>query len=82
MDYFSKKEENRRLKKLNKKTRYWGSGAYYDERKKRYIKRSVSRRTSIPKYYRKQANKKVRKYDGAMSYSDYRRVFDYQWTID
>ena len=82
MDYYSKKEENRRLKKLYKKTHYWGSGVYYDEKKKRFVKMSLNGRGHTTKYFRKKANKKVRKYKGDLSHSDYRKVFDYWWTID
>ena len=81
MSYRRSRERNRRLKKLYEETKYsYGAGAWYDERKKRYIKYSVGSK-EIKKYLKKLSSRKARRYKGEMQNCDYKRTFDYWWEL-
>lgn len=84
MGYHGSKERNRRLKKTYDETKhYYGSGVYYDDKKKRYIRYYPSSKTGYTKYLRRISNKRVRRmdYDDVLKYGQYRKMFDYWWTL-
>lgn len=82
MNYHSKKEQTRRIKKLYEKTKTSHvAGVYYDRCKGRYIRFSPSD-TADTKYLRRQANKQVRKIIILYQRSQYKKVFEYKWQLD
>ena len=81
MNYHSNRERNRKLKKLYEETKHsYGSGAWFDEDKGRYIKYTCGGR-KYKKYLKKLSSKKARKYKGEMQNCDYKRTFDYWWEL-
>lgn len=81
MSYRRSRERNRRLKKLYDETKYsCYAGAWYNERKKRYIKYSAGSK-EIKKYLKKLSSRKARRYKGEMQNCDYKRTFDYWWEL-
>lgn len=86
MGYFAKIEEKRRLKKLydETKTRY-GSGAWYSERKNRYIRYSLSdgnRSGNLKRYFSRVGNRRIRRLNDELpKKSLYKRYFDLWWTL-
>ena len=75
-------EDERRLKKLYNETKYYiGTGVWYDERKKRYIRYSPSHKSKLPKYLKRLSHRKVRKLNRLMQGNQDRRVFDYWWVL-
>ena len=82
MGHKRKVQDKHRLEKLYNatKTKY-GSGAWYDERKGRYIKYSPSDNSKYAKYLRKAANKKVRKTLIALQGGEFKKIFDYLWLL-
>lgn len=79
MSHRRKMEENHRLKLLFNQTQHsYGSGAYYDDDKKRYIRWYAPRRG---KYYRKLSNRKVRHTKYLVNGNIYKKYFDYWWTL-
>ena len=84
MDWASKQEENRRLKKLYDETK-WNcfAGAWYSEAKKRLIK--FSQPTERKKFAKRQSVKRIRSSnDELISGKGCRanRLFDYKWEVD
>lgn len=84
MDWASKQEENRRLKKLYNETK-WNcfAGAWYDEAKKRFIK--FSQPTERKKFAKRQSVRRIRSSsDELISGKGCRanRLFDYKWEVD
>lgn len=84
MDWASKQEENRRLKKLYDETK-WNcfAGAWYDEAKKRFIK--FSQPTERKKFAKRQSVRRIRSSsDELISGKGCRanRLFDYEWEVD
>ena len=83
-EYKAKRAEKRRLDKLNKrrdidKTRISSIAGWTDE-DENYVKRR--HRSPWEKEYKKVSNRKVRRYkDDLSNPSDYRKVFDYWWSI-
>lgn len=86
MSYFAKIEEKRRLKKLydETKTRY-GSGAWYNEKKGRYIRYypySVSHNIGVKKFYRKLMRGRLNDCGELLPRrSAYKKYFDLWWTL-
>lgn len=82
MSHKRKREDNRRLKKLYEDTKSsYGAGAYYDDRKKRYVRVYV-RRSHTKKDYKRYSNKRLRQNRSvALRGNKYRRVFDYWWEL-
>jgi hypothetical protein len=79
--YKQARERNKRLKKLAKDTDHaYGAGAWYNENKGRYIKYQVGSQ-KFRKYLRRQSSKKARQYKGDLAHSDYKKTFDYWWTL-
>ena len=87
MSHKRAQEDKRRLKKLCDETvNHYAHGAYYNERKGRFIRFSPSDGSDITTYYKRRANKKLRGEllnDDSPAYrgADYRRVYDYRWEI-
>lgn len=82
MSYHRCQEDKRRLRKLYNKTKNdWGSGVWYDDKKKRYIRIYLSNVSGHSKYWRRVSNKKVRKTKILLRYNQYKKVFDYWWTL-
>lgn len=80
MSYQRKREEKKRLKQLYDKTKtFYGSGAWYDEEKGRYVQYWIAPRRK--KLYKKIANKKVRKHKGDLQGNSHRKVFDLWWEL-
>jgi len=60
---------------------WWG--AYYDERKKRYVR--IDRSPGIKKFFKRVTTKKIR--NNSQDYApqakgEYKRRFDYWWELD
>ena len=76
--YYRKREDIRRLKALYKKTfRSYGSGAYYDKSKKRFIRYKDS--SNYYTYLKKLSNRKVRRFNKHLikiKGNNYRRIFN------
>lgn len=82
MGYRRAKERNRRLKKLYNETKNgFGVGAYYNEKKKRYIKYSPSNTPGYAKSLRRISNRRVRKGDIPLKGSSYKKMYDYWWEL-
>ena len=89
MSYARSQETKKRLEKLHEETKRrldkmyqennsrHGSGALYDNDKKRYVKISLSYRSDYPKFLRRQTNKRVRKCGFNPDRGQYRKLFDY-----
>ena len=82
MSHKRKTEEKRRLRRLYDETKNsYGAGAYFDERKNRYVRYSVSGRGGRAKYLRMVGNRKVRRAKKTSDHGGYRKVFDYWWEL-
>lgn len=82
MGYRRAKERNRRLKKLYDETKNgYGAGAYYNEKKKRYIKCPSSNTPGYTKSLRKISNRRVRKSDIPLKGCSYKKLYDYWWEL-
>lgn len=83
MGYKQSKERNRRLKKLYESTKHsYGRGAYYDTKKKRFIRYTARRKSAYPRFLRKKANRTVRRNKSeSMNHGSYRKQFDYWWEL-
>ena len=84
MDWASKQDENRRLKKLYDETkRHCVAGAWYNEDKKRLIK--FSQPTERKRFAKRRSVKRIRSSsDELISGKGLRanRLFDYKWELD
>ena len=81
MSYRESTERNRRLKKLYDETKNsYGAGAWYDAKKKRYIRYTCGGK-NYRKCLKKLSSKKTRKYTGDMQRSDYKKTFDFWWEL-
>ena len=81
MSYHRSKERNRRLRKLYEETKHsYGAGAWYNERKRRYIKYTCGSQ-NIKKCLKKLSRKRARDFKGDMQNSDYKKTFDYWWNV-
>jgi len=82
MSYRRKKEDNRRLKRLYEETRTsYAAGAWYSDKKKRYIKTTASTASGYTKFLRRISNKKYRKHKEIHNHCTYKKLFDYWWTL-
>lgn len=84
MSYDRQKEDKRRLIKLYQKTKSrFGSGVYFDEDKKRYIRYYIC--PSYRPYLKKVSNKKVRKFlkneEKFYPKGYYKKIYDYWWNL-
>ncbi len=84
MSHRRSRETRRRFKKLADATSKWfGSEAYYDEDRGRYVRYYARAGKGFPKYLRTVANRKVRRAKNVPQRGGgYRRVYDYQWELD
>ena len=60
---------------------YTGSGVWYDEDRGFYYKYTASNTPGYAKLLRKYGNKKVRQAKDTLNHGEYRRVYDYNWTL-
>ena len=78
-------ETKRRYKKLYNKTKnHYGSGVWFDDRKGRFIKFSMSRkgRGNHVAYVKRKCNRAIRRYKGDLSSpGSYRKISEYWWEI-
>ena len=84
MSYHRSQEEKRRLKKLYNTigVRYWPGGAWYSDKKERYVRYWRSgHHSKYCKFCQRQANRAVRRARHVDSYSHYRKLYDYWWEI-
>ena len=82
MAYNQSRERKRRLLKLYNETKYkYGSGVFYDEDKNRYIRYSPSKKSSVPRWLRKQSNRKYRRHRDILNHNLYKKVYDYWWEL-
>lgn len=83
MSYRRSQEQKRRLHKLYLETKnYYGCGVWFDENKQIYVRYySSGKKSGKTKFYRRVSNKKVRKSEEVFSYNQYRKLFDYWWTL-
>lgn len=83
MSHRRKAMERRKLKKLHDET--WNSvfaGAYWNDRKQRYVRFYTCRTPGYTKYLRRLSNRRVRhSLDVPMRGSGYRKHYDYWWEL-
>lgn len=77
MSYQRKREDKRRLEKLSKDNGF----AYFNEKKNRYIQYSASNTPGYTKLLRRISNKKIRKATDLPRKGNYKKLFDYWWTL-
>lgn len=83
MSFWRKQEDNKRLQRLYDETKNsCGNGAYYDRRKDRIIRYSLSNGKSYPKYLKRQSNKRIRKNKYYLpKRGNYKKLYDYWWLL-
>lgn len=75
------KRKNKILKLYLKTKTKCGGGVYFDKKKNRYIKYSISDANKNTKLIRRIAHKKVRKTKYLINGSYHKKIYDYKWTI-
>lgn len=75
------KRKNKILKLYLKTKNKYGSGVYYDRKKNRYIKYSISDTNRKTKIIRRAAHKKTRRTKNLINGSYHKKIYDYYWTI-
>lgn len=86
MGYKRARERNKRLKKLYDESchLYGSGGAYYSDKKKRYIQYSYSSNSKYPKTLKNHANRRfrrVREEEASLPPAHYKRYYDYWWNL-
>ena len=86
MAYKQAKNRKKRLSKTYEEIKHMkshstGSGVWYDEDRGFYYKYTASNTPGYAKLLRRICNKKVRKSIDIGGHSNYRRAFDYKWTL-
>ena len=82
MSYRRVAEDRRRLIRLAGETESrWGCGAYFCDRKGRYIRYYRSNANGASQYHRRQSNRRVRRKGDIYQRGQYRRVYDYWWNL-
>lgn len=86
MAYKQARNRRKRMQKTydeikNMKGHYTGAGVWIDEDRGFFYRYSPSNTPGYAKLLRKRGNKKVRQSNDILNYSDYRRVYDYKWTL-
>lgn len=82
MNYKSCLKRKNKVFNLYLKTRNkYGSGAYYDKKKGRFIKYSISDVNKRSKLIRRAAHKKVRKQKNLINGNHHKKIYDYKWNI-
>lgn len=77
MSYQRKREDKRRLEKLSKENGF----AYFNENKNRYVQYFVSSKSKYTKFLKRLSNKKIRKVTDIPRKGNYRKHFEYWWTL-
>lgn len=82
MSYKRAQERNRRLKKLFEETKYaYGAGAWYSDRKKRYIKYSCHNEW-LKTHCRRVTRRRMKQdEDSYQKGNKYKRRYDYWWEL-
>ena len=74
-------EDKRRLKKLYEDTKNnYCSGAWYDEKKNRYI-RYTCQNEWFKTYSRRIVRRKLKNDEDLIHGNSYKKIFDYRWTV-
>jgi hypothetical protein len=86
MAYKQAKNRRKRLLKTYHEIEYMrkhctGSGVWYDEDRGFYYKYTASNTPGYAKMLRRISNKKVRKLFDVGNHGDYRKSYDYKWTL-
>lgn len=80
--WYRKRVENHRLKRLYSETKYsYGAGAYYDERKKRYIRYSCNDKALRQIMNRRTRRKLKKNHEDTVQNGQYKKLADYWWTL-
>jgi len=75
-------EDKRRLISLARKTDgRWGCGAFFCDRKGRYIRYYRSNANGASQHHRQQSNRRVRRRVDICQRGQYRRIYDYWWNL-
>ena len=75
MGYRRHYEDKQRLKKLHNETKgSFYAGAYFDDKKHRYVRFSPSKTPGFTKYLRWQANKRERRHGEIANHSQYKKL--------
>ena len=86
MAYKQARNRRKRMQKTydeikNMKGHYTGAGVWIDEDRGFFYRYSPSNTPGYAKLLRRIGNKKVRQSKDLLKYGDYRRVYDYKWTL-
>lgn len=83
MGYKQSRERKRRLKKIYLQTKHsYGRGVWYNVKEDRYIRYYPRKNTALSRYFRNQANRKVRRSKGEpLQNGSYRKAYDYWWNL-
>lgn len=86
MAYKQAKNRKKRLQRTydeikNMKGHYTGAGVWIDEDRGFLYRYSASNTPGYAKLLRRIGNKKVRHSKDILKHGDYRRVYDYKWTL-
>jgi protease II len=86
MAYEQSRNRKKKLLKTYKaikgiKKHYTGSGVWYDEDRGFYYKYTASNTPGYAKLLRRQGNKKIRQSKNIFNHGEYRRMYDYKWTL-
>lgn len=82
MSYRRKQEDKRRIAKLHDATKHcYGSGAWYSERKGRFVQFWLSRHSPSVRFYKTCGNKAVRKSEDLLQNGKYRRIYELKWRL-
>lgn len=86
MAYKQARNRRKRMKKTydeikNMKGHYTGAGVWIDEDRGFFYRYSPSNTPGYAKLLRRIGNKKVRQSKDILKHGDYRRVYDYKWTL-
>jgi len=82
MAYKQAQNRKKRLMKTYRQTKNsYGAGVWFNEDTGRYIKYTASKTPGYAKYLRKISNRKIRRIYNIGNFSNYKKHFDYWWTL-
>ena len=82
MAWIQAQKRKEKLQKTFRKTKNgYGSGVWYDDERGFYYRYTATNTSGLAKYLRRVGNKRVRHSKEAFQHGDYRKVFDYKWTL-
>ena len=82
MAYKQARNRRKKLVKTYEETKNsYGSGVWYDEDRGMYKKYTASNTPGYAKSLRRTGNKKVRQSKEVHNHGEYRKVYDYKWTL-